>query len=89
MEFELKAGESIQVFDGTLIRMRDKCVVYRIAVSSFSGADLKIIVEGGKTKMLTANSNIPVLDVAVSGALFLEATGNGSLSGICDALFGV
>jgi hypothetical protein len=87
MEFELENGESVEIFDGGLVRVRDKCIVYRIAVSNFDGANLKVI-SGGRSKVLTPDSHSAVIDLAIWGELFLEAEGTGSVAGTCEPLFG-
>lgn len=89
MEFELSNRESIEVFDGNLVRARDKCVIYRITVTQFDGANLKIIVTGGKSKLVTPDTRSPVVDVAVWGQLYLEADGTGTVIGTYEALFGL
>lgn len=86
MEFEIDGGASIEVFDGTLVRLRDKYVMYRITVSEFSGADLKIIT-GTRSKMVTPHGHNWSVDVAASGQLFLEAVGAGRVKGNYEALF--
>lgn len=88
MEFNIKGGASIEVFDGTLVRIRDGCILYRITVTDFSGADLKIIT-GQRSKMVTPHGRNWSIDVAASGQLFLEAVGAGSVKGSYEALFSV
>jgi hypothetical protein len=89
MDFELAGGKSLQVFDGTLVRIKGKCIVYRISVTAFAGAELKVITTGGKNVTLTADAVLPVIDIAAWGALYLEATGPGSVAGRYEALFGI
>lgn len=88
MEFEISGGMSIEVFDDSLIKMRDRYVVYRVTVSSFDNADLKMIV-GSRTKMLTAHARNWSVDVAVAGQFFLEVAGKGTVRGTYEALFGM
>ncbi|MBZ0163629.1 MAG: hypothetical protein K8H74_13060 [Notoacmeibacter sp.] len=88
MEFELHGDESIEVFDGSLVRARDKAVLYRIAVTHFDGANLKIITNG-KSKLITPDARSRAIDVVVAGSLFLEADGGGSITGTFEALFGL
>lgn len=88
MEFELNSGESVEVFDSNLVRTKDHCVVYRVSVSHFNGANLKII-SNGRSKMITADTHSPSIDIAVWGNLFLEASGDGSVAGAYEPLLGV
>jgi len=70
----LRGGESIEVYDGEELA-RGKVVIYRIGVERFYQTEVKIVRPNAKTKILSRDSRSAVLDVAVSGALFLEATG--------------
>ena len=69
----LRGGESIEVYDGEELA-KGRAFVYRICVERFVQTEVKIVRPNAKTKVLSRDSRSPVLDVAVSGALFLEAT---------------
>jgi hypothetical protein len=70
----LRGGESIEVYDGEDLA-KGKVVIYRVGVERFHQAEVKIVRPNAKPKILTRDSRSTVLDVAVSGALFLEAVG--------------
>jgi hypothetical protein len=69
----LRGGESIEVYDGEELA-KGKAFVYRICVERFVQTEVKIVRPNAKTKVLSRDSRSPMVDVAVSGALFLEAT---------------
>ncbi len=69
----LRGGESIEVYDGEELA-KGKAFVYRICVERFVQTEVKIVRPNAKTKVLSRESRSPMLDVAVSGALFLETT---------------
>ena len=69
----LRGGESIEVYDGEELA-KGKAFVYRIGVERFVQTEVKIVRPNAKTKILSRDSRSPVIDVAVSGALYLEAT---------------
>jgi hypothetical protein len=70
----LRGGESIEIYDGEELA-KGKIIIYRIGVERFFQAELKIVRPNAKPKILSRDSRSTTLDVAVSGALFLEATG--------------
>ena len=70
----LRWGESMEVYDGEDLA-KGKVIIYRIGVERFYQTEVKIVRPNAKPKILTRDSRSPVLDVAVSGALFLEAIG--------------
>ncbi len=78
--FTLFGGDSAHVFDGLAQRMRESCIVYRIGIDQFEGAELKIITEG-VTRMLTPADTLPMIDVQISRHLYLQAVGKGSVTG--------
>jgi hypothetical protein len=70
----LRSGESIEVYDGEELA-KGKVIIYRVGVERFHQAEVKIVRPNAKTKVLTRDSRSSIFDVAVTGALFLEATG--------------
>ena len=72
-DWMLRGGESIEVYDGEELA-KGKPLVYRIGVERFVQTEVKIVRPNAKTKILSRDSRSTVIDVAVSGALFLEAT---------------
>jgi hypothetical protein len=70
----LRGGESMEVYDGEDLA-KGKVVIYRVGVERFYQAEVKIVRPNAKPKILSRDGRSRVLDVAVSGALFLEAVG--------------
>jgi hypothetical protein len=70
----LRGGESMEVYDGEDLG-KGKIVIYRIGVERFYQAEVKLVRPSAKTKVLTRDSRSSIVDVAVSGALFLEVAG--------------
>lgn len=83
--FLLAGGSSVHVFDGTLLQDRSYCIVYRISVEAFGGAELKILSEGF-TRMLTPRDQVAAVDVVVGRHLYLQAVGEGEISGFFQAV---
>lgn len=71
----LRGGESAEIYDGTEGPMREKAVVYRVGVERLAQAEVKIVRQGAKPKIINADSRIKAVDIPVNGALFLEVTG--------------
>lgn len=76
----LRAGESTEIYDGMDGPAHDKVVVYRIGVERLVQGELKIVRPAGKPKIINKDSRTMVIDVATTGALFLEVIGNGGLA---------
>jgi hypothetical protein len=73
----LKGGESFEIYDGQDPTTKDKVVIYRVGVERLVSAEVKVVKPNGKPKILTKDSRHFTIDVAVTGALFLEVIGNG------------
>ncbi len=86
--FLLAGGTSAHVFDGTLLQDKSQCVVYRICVEAFGGAELKIL-SGEFSRMLTPRDHVSAVDVAVRKQLYLQALGSGEVSGYYMAVLAV
>ena len=70
----LRSGESIEIYDGDGIA-KERVIVYRVGVERFVQAEVKLVRPNAKAKVISKESRSPIIDVAVAGALFLEATG--------------
>jgi hypothetical protein len=70
----LRGGESLEVYDG-MDFAKDKVLVYRIGVERFAQAEVKLVRPNVKAKIISRESRSPIIDIAVSGALYLEVTG--------------
>jgi hypothetical protein len=85
----LRGGESIEVYDAEGVA-KDKVIVYRVGVERFIQAEVKLVRPNAKAKIITRDSRSYVLDVATSGALYLEVSGkDGSAFGWYEALAGL
>lgn len=76
----LRSGESIEVFDGQDVLAKDRSLVYRIGVERMITAEVKVVRTVGKVKIITRDSKSNVIDVPVSGALFIEVQGQGGVA---------
>lgn len=84
----LRAGESIEIYDGMDGPAKDKVVVYRIGIERLVQGELKIVRPIGKAKIINKDSRATVIDVATSGALFVEVIGTRGLAyGWYEAVF--
>ena len=67
---------------------RNPVVIYRIGVERLVQGELKIVRAVGKAKIINKDSHSMVIDVATTGALFLEVFGTGGLAfGWYEVLF--
>lgn len=73
----LTGGESAEIYDGTEHQMGGKSVVYRVGVERLVQAEVKIVRQSAKPKLINADNRIRAVDIPVNGALFLEVTGKG------------
>jgi hypothetical protein len=71
----LRGGESCEVYDGPEGNAKEKIVVYRIGIERLIQAEVKVVRQNGKSKIINGDSRIKVIDVATTGALFLEVIG--------------
>jgi hypothetical protein len=76
----LRGGESSEIYDGGEGASKDSAVVYRIGVERLVQCELKIIKQPGKHKIINNDSRMKIVDVATTGALYVEAVGNNGLA---------
>jgi len=85
----LRGGESIEIYDATEGIAKDKVIAYRVGVERFIQAEVKLVRPNAKAKIITRDSRSYVLDVATSGALYLEVSGkDGCAFGWYEVLVG-
>jgi hypothetical protein len=71
----LRGGESVEIYDGSDAATKDKVVIYRVGVERMVQAEVKVVRTKAPPKIINADSRIRTIDVAATGALFLEVVG--------------
>lgn len=81
VSFMLLAGDSATALDLGEIETGGRIFIYRFSVERFAGADLKILCEKQKPRLISADSRTRTLDVATSTSIYIEAAGKGAVQG--------
>ncbi len=79
--FMLLAGDSATALDLGDIDTGGKIFVYRFCVERAVDADLKILCDKQKPRLISADSRTHTLDVASSTSIYIEAAGKGAVHG--------
>jgi hypothetical protein len=81
VSFMLLAGDSATALDVGGVNVEGSVFIYRFCVERFAGADLKILCDKQKPRLISADSRTRTIDVATSSSIYIEASGKGAVHG--------
>lgn len=81
VSFMLLAGDSATALDLAEIKTDSRVFIYRFCVERFAGADLKILCDKQKPRLIASDSRTRTLDVGSSTSIYIEAAGKGAVHG--------
>ena len=79
--FLLLSGDSATALDVGDLNIHGGIFIYRFCVERFAGADLKILCDKQKPRLISADSRTRTLDVATTTSVYIEAAGKGAVLG--------